>query len=130
MINFETSRFGLIKIAEDKIIYFPEGIPGFPDIKRYILMDYKDTALKWLQAVDDSDVAFIVVEPHLLKPDFKISLDDTTKHLLNLVDDNDLAVLVILRRQGEEIIANFHCPLLLNAGAMRGVQVFLDAISV
>lgn len=126
MISFDTSRFGLINVEENRIIFFPEGIPGFPDLRRYILMDYEDTALKWLQAVDDPDVAFIVVEPHLLKPDYKITLDNSTRQRLNLIDDNDLAVLVILRREGQEIIANFNGPLLLNAGTMQGVQIFLD----
>lgn len=130
MISFETSRFGLIEVAEDKIIYFAEGLPGFPMIKRYILMDYKDTALKWLQAVDDPDVAFIVVEPSLLNPDYRVSPDDSTKTILNLTNDDDLAVLVIIRREGDQVIPNFQCPLLLNAGTMRGVQVYLDTIPV
>ncbi len=130
MISFQTSRFGLIEVAEEKIIYFAEGLPGFPMIKRYILMDYKDTALKWLQAVDDPDVAFIVVEPSLLNPDYRVSPDDSTKTILNLTNDDDLAVLVIIRREGDQVIANFQCPLLLNAGTMRGVQVYLDTIPV
>lgn len=130
MINFETSRFGLIEVAEEKIIYFPEGLPGFPMIKRYILMDYKDTALKWLQAVDDPDIAFIVVEPTLLNPDFSVIPDDSARTLLSLVNDDDLAVLVIIRREGDQVIANFQCPLLLNAGMMRGVQVCMDNIPV
>jgi len=130
MISFMTTRFGVIEIPEEKIIDFPEGIPGFPFIKRYVLMDYKDTALKWLQAVDDPDVAFIVVDPLIIKPDFNISLDDSMRAVLNLINDEDLAVLVIIRREGDNIIANFQCPLLLNAGTMKGVQIFLDIAPV
>ena len=63
MISFDTSRFGRLEVGKDKIIDFPTGLIGFPDIKRFILMDYKDTSLKWLQAVDDPDVAFIVTPP-------------------------------------------------------------------
>ncbi len=126
MISFITSRFGVLEVSEDKIIYFPEGIPGFTSIKRYILMDYKDTPLKWLQAVDDPDVAFIVVDPHLLNPDYKVFLDDFTKTIIKLTNDDDLVALVIIRREGDQIIANFNCPLLFNASNMRGVQVCLD----
>lgn len=126
MISFVTSRFGVLEVAEDKIIYFPEGIPGFTSIKRYILMDYKDTPLKWLQAVDDPDIAFIVVDPNLLKPDYKVSLDDSTRSIIELNNDDDLVVLVIIRREEDQIIANFNYPLLFNASNMRGVQVCLD----
>jgi flagellar assembly factor FliW len=126
MISFHTSRFGIIEVQEEKIIHFPEGIPGFRQIKRYILMDYKDTHLKWLQAVDDPDVAFIVVEPRLIKPDFSLSVDEHARSLLELEEDNDLAVLVIIRREGEQVMANFQCPLLFNSSAMKGVQVCLE----
>jgi len=129
MISFHTSRFGIIEVQKEKIIHFPEGIPGFRQIKRYILMDYKDTPLKWLQAVDDPDVAFIVVEPQFIKPDFSISPDEQVKALLELENDDDLAVLVIIRREGEQVIANLQCPLLFNSSAMKGVQVCLEGVS-
>lgn len=128
MISFQTSRFGIIEVPEEKIIYFPVGIPGFPLIKRYILMDYKDTQLKWLQAIDDPDVAFIVVEPHLINPDFQVSPDEQARSLLELKNDDDLAVLIIIRRAGDQVIANFQCPLLFNSASMRGMQFFIDNI--
>ncbi len=126
MIKFFTSRFGSLEVSEDEIILFPEGIPGFRDIKRYILMDYKDTPLKWLQAIDDPDVAFIVIEPFYLIPDYTFSIDESIRAFLDLKDENDLAILVIIRREGDKIIANFNGPLLFNAAKRIGVQVFFD----
>ncbi|MCX8031320.1 MAG: flagellar assembly protein FliW [Thermodesulfovibrionales bacterium] len=126
MISFNTTRFGLLTVDETKIIHFPEGIPGFTDLKRYILIDHRDTVLKWLQAIDDPDVAFIVVEPHYLDSNYKINIDDNIRHFLDLVEEENLAILVILRREGENIIANFNSPLLLNAETMRGIQVLLE----
>ncbi len=127
MISIKTSRFGVVEIPEEKIIDFPEGIPGFQQIKRYILMDYKDTPLKWLQAVDDPDVAFIVVEPQLINPDFNVSVDEQTKTLLELRDEDDLAVLVIIRREGDQLIANLQYPLFFNSVLMRGMQACFDS---
>lgn len=126
MMSFETSRFGSLEVEEDKIINFPNGLLGFPEIKRYILMDYKDTPLKWLQAVDDPDIAFIVMEPTILSPDYSIKLDATARQCLQLENDNDLAVLVIIRVEGEKVIANFQGPILLNASLMRGMQVVIE----
>ena len=65
MVCFETSRFGKLEIAEDKIIKFPAGLLGFPHVKRYALLDYEETPVKWLQAIDDPHVAFIVMDPTL-----------------------------------------------------------------
>lgn len=126
MVQLETSRFGALEVAEDRIISFPDGLLGFPDIKHYILMDYKDTPLKWLQAVDDPDLAFIVTEPAVLFPDYKVRLDPATKQYLKLEKDEDLAVLMIIRVEGENVIANLQGPLFLNASSMIGAQVVVD----
>ncbi|MBF0319550.1 MAG: flagellar assembly protein FliW [Nitrospirae bacterium] len=127
-VIFETSRFGQVEVDSDKVITFPDGIVGFPSIKRYVLLDHNDTVVRWLHAIDDPDVAFIVVEPMVLVPDFKLTLDPTTKRYLKLEDAKDLVILVIIRVENERVIANFHGPLLFNASIMLGVQVVLDKI--
>lgn len=127
-ILFETSRFGPVEVDASKVISFPDGILGFPSLKRYVLLDHKDTVLKWLHAVDDPDVAFIVVEPVVLLPDFSMSPDPVTKKFLRIEQDEDLVTLVIIRVENERVIANFHGPLLFNASLKLGVQVVLDKI--
>lgn len=127
-IVFQTSRFGSLEVDAEKIITFPDGILGFPAIKRYVLLDHKETVLKWLHAVDDPDVAFIVVEPVVLLPDFSMSPDPVTKKFLRIEQDEDLVTLVIIRVENERVIANFHGPLLFNASLKLGVQVVLDKI--
>lgn len=126
MIRFETSRFGELEVSEDKVIYFPEGIPGFREIKRYILMDYKDTPLKWLQAIDDPDVAFIVIEPNYLLPDYSVKIDKSAEDLLKLKKRDDLAILLIIRVEDEKIIPNINGPLIINAETKIGMQIVLD----
>ncbi|MBF0463477.1 MAG: flagellar assembly protein FliW [Nitrospirae bacterium] len=125
-IRIVTTRFGTIELESSKVISFPEGILGFPDLKRYVLMDYKDTEIKWLQAVDDPDIAFIVTDPAVLMPGFSIVLDPMTKKFLDLENTEDLLVLVIIRVENGKVIANFLGPLIFNATLMRGVQVVLD----
>ncbi|MBF0556199.1 MAG: flagellar assembly protein FliW, partial [Nitrospirae bacterium] len=104
-VIFETSRFGPVEVGADKVISFPDGIVGFPQIKRYVLIDHKDTVLKWLHAVDDPDVAFIVVEPAILLPNFTMSLDPMTKRFLKLDNNEDLVTFVIIRVENEQVIA-------------------------
>ncbi len=126
MISFDTTRFGMIEVEEDRVINFPEGLLGFQGLSRYILLDYKDTTLKWLQAVDDPDIAFIVSEPSLIDPNVSIEPDFTTKRFLEIEKSEDLAVLVIIRVKAGKIAANFGGPIFLNAAIMKGIQVVLD----
>ena len=123
MISFDTSRFGRLEVGKDKIIDFPTGLIGFPDIKRFILMDYKDTSLKWLQAVDDPDVAFIVTPPFELFPDFSVKVENATKKLLGIENDDDIVTFAILRVEDENLTANLQGPLVINSINKKGMQI-------
>jgi len=126
MISFETTRFGRLEVSKDKIINFPNGLMGFAEFKRYILMDYKDTSLKWLQAVDAPHVAFIVVQPFEFFPDYSVRIEDSIRDLLEIKNEDDLSILSILRVEGEKVTVNLQGPLVLNALNKKGVQIVND----
>ncbi len=123
MISFDTTRFGRLDVAGDKIIYFPNGLIGFPDVKRYVLMDYKDTLLKWLQAVDAKDVAFIVAPTYEFFPDYSVRIDNQTGDLLEIKNEEDVIILTILRVEGKDVTANLQGPLVINSINKKGIQV-------
>ncbi len=126
MISFDTTRFGRLEVAKDKIINFPNGLIGFPEVKRFILMDYKDTSLKWLQSVDEPDVAFIVTHPLDLFPDFSLKIESYTKSLLEIDNEENMVTFAILRVDGENVTANLQGPLLINSMNKKGMQVVND----
>ncbi len=123
MISFDTSRFGRLEVGKDKVIDFPNGLIGFPDTKRFILMDYKDTSLKWLQAIDAPDVAFIVAQPLDLFPDFTVKIENSARKLLEIDKEEDIAILAILRVDEENVTANLQGPLVINSINKKGMQV-------
>ena len=126
MIKFNTTRFGSLEVEDDKVIEFPKGLVGLPDLNKYILIDHKDTPVKWLQALDDPDIAFIVASPTIIMEDYSVELDDSVKQSLELQNEDDLVVLVIMRVDGEDVIANFHGPLIINARIKQGMQLVMD----
>ena len=126
MVRFETSRFGELEVAEDKVIKFQAGLLGFPHIQRYVLLDYEDTPVKWLQAIDDADIAFIVMEPVLLVRDYAINPDATMRQALALETEEDLAVLTVVRVENGKVIANLKGPLLFNSRLKIGLQAVLE----
>jgi flagellar assembly factor FliW len=126
MVSFTTSRFGTLEVSEEKVISFPLGMLGFPHIKRYVLLDYEDTPVKWLQAVDDPDVAFIVMEPTLLAENCTITLDGAMRQTLQLEDEEDLALLTIVRVENGKVLANLKGPLLFNSRLKIALQAVLE----
>ena len=65
-----TRIFGEIEIADEKIITMERGMIGFPNLNHFALIfdeekGQKQTSIMWLQSMDDTDIAFPVMDPHL-----------------------------------------------------------------
>ena len=120
-----TTRFGEIEINERKIITFPMGIPGFRDLKRFVLIDYKDQ-IKWLHAVDDPDVAFIVVNPFVIFPSYSVDIKDDEELFLGIKGPADVAVFTILSVANNSITANLKGPIVLNSVNYLAAQILMD----
>lgn len=129
-IHFNSTRFGELSVAEEKIIRFSSGILGFPEAKRFIILDYeKDVPFKWLQSVDDPALAFMVVEPVYIKPDFVLQLQAGDVMDLGSGDEQDFVVMVILtipKGSPKDMTANLRGPLVFNSITMKGKQTVVQ----
>ena len=75
-MKIETSRFGTLDLAEDNIIHLPSGLFGFPDDKRYTLLEHKKgSPFVWLQSVDKGALAFVLIDPLLVTPDYEMQIN-------------------------------------------------------
>ncbi|SFA88738.1 flagellar assembly factor FliW [Acetitomaculum ruminis DSM 5522] len=124
----QTRLFGEIDIGEDKIITFKDGMIGLPEYKRYTLiydLDKKDTGMiKWLQSLDDKDVAFPVIDPSLVIKGYEPFLD-----LDILSDDEDvkadnIIVLVTLTAPKDitKLSVNLRAPIFINSSTLNAAQ--------
>lgn len=59
----ETTRFGRFEYEESSIITFQNGIPGFKNLVKYILVAIEESPFNYLQSIEDGSVTFIVVSP-------------------------------------------------------------------
>lgn len=129
-MKIDTARFGEIVVNKNKLINLPNGILGFPELKRYVLLENdKDLPFGWLQAVDDKDIAFVVMDPLTFKPDYRLSIKENEIADLDLKDESDLCVLVIItipERDSQKITANLQGPLVINLANRRGKQLVLS----
>ncbi len=76
-MKIQSTRFGEIECDEADLIAFPEGVLGFPEDSRYVLLDPDGGAspFKWLQSATSPELAFVVIDAAFLKADYRISLD-------------------------------------------------------
>lgn len=129
-MKINTVNFGELQVGNEEIITFPEGILGFPELRRYCLVDpADDTLILWLQSLDDSRIAFAVLEPKIFKPDYVVKLSAQELKQLRLDNINQSIVFTILtipRGDATQMTANLKAPIVINLKEQVGRQVVLQ----
>jgi len=125
-MKIETARFGTLDLDESTFIHFPWGIPGFEDLKRYVLLEHRQGPFKWLQAVDHPDVAFVVSPPDVFGIQYTVPAQRVS--ILGLEDTKDLAILVLISidRATRAVRPHVRTPLLLNASNRQAYQWIIE----
>lgn len=126
-MRIETIRFGPLDLSEEVLIYFPWGIPGFENLKRYVLLDHRKGPFQWLQAVDDPHVAFVVCPPEVMGIIYEVPQEKV--EVLGLEHPEDLVVLNIVSFDREKNTHRPHLlgPLLFNSVTRKASQWSIDA---
>ncbi len=128
MIEFETTRFGSITIPDTDVLELPEGLVGFNLYNRFtILKDPEQEPFLWLQSLDESDLAFVVVNPFLFFPGYEINVKRSDLASIGLEDIAGAEVLsiVTIPTNPMDLTANLRGPLVVNVNGKVGKQFVL-----
>jgi flagellar assembly factor FliW len=114
-------------VEDDRLLTFADGIPGFPEAKRFALVDLaQEGAFQLLQSLDDPDVALIVCVPWLFFPDYAPVLDSRDQQDLGIDHPEDAIVFCAVTVGDEETLyLNLLGPFVINAQTRQGRQVVL-----
>jgi flagellar assembly factor FliW len=130
MMTYTSSRFGTFEIDDHAILTFPSGLLGFPEQQRYVILDHDTAApFKWLQSLDEPGLAFVIIDPALFHPDYRVSFSPEAVAEVQGVDGDPLTVAVILTIPSDDparITANLRGPLLMNPRTKRCKQLVLS----
>jgi flagellar assembly factor FliW len=123
----ETSRFGQLEVDEGRLITFVEGILGFPDQKRYALVQTGEgSGFYWLQAVCTPELAFVVCDPRLFVADYQVPVKVEELQSIQLADPQNGQVFIIVNKVNDLLSGNFQGPLVVNVENRRGKQLVLS----
>src|SRR3989442_4459509 len=112
-MDIATTRFGRLEVNEERIISFPNGLLGFPDHKRFALIQTgEENYFFWLQSVDEPNLAFVVTDPAIFFKGYEVPLRDETRQDLRLEQATDAG-------EGEQAAGEE------TAGARTFLQVFV-----
>ena len=130
-IRVETIRFGAIDVDASMIFTFPEGLVGFPAARQFAVMEDANGPLQWLQSMEDPRLAFVIVDPALFVPDYRVRVHPAELASIELAGPEDSRVAVILSIPSEprQMTANLQGPLIFNHARQLAKQLVLGDYS-
>lgn len=130
-MKVNTKVFGEIEIADDKIIHFPSGIIGFPDLTDFALVHDEEKgigAIHWLQSIQEPAFAMPVMDPLLVRPDYNPQVDDELLKPIGELVPDELLVLVTVTVPSDltKMSVNLRGPIIINAAEKKACQVIIE----
>lgn len=127
-----TRVFGEVEITDDKIITFPSGIIGFPDMKQFTLLHNEEqgvsAGIRWLQSLEEPGFAMPVMDPLVVKADYNPEIDDELLKGIGEVTADNLLVLVTVKVPSDltQMSVNLQGPIIINVDERKACQIIVD----
>lgn len=128
----DTKYFGQVNIEDRKIIHFEQGLFGFEEYKDYtILFDSEAEGrpfFSWLQSTTEKGLAFPVVNPQNVMPDYDPVIEDALLEPLGEFGEEDMIVLLLATVPSDvkKASVNMKAPLVIHAGRRLGIQLIAE----
>ncbi|HHV17935.1 MAG TPA: flagellar assembly protein FliW [Thermoanaerobacterales bacterium] len=123
------TRFGDREVDEEKVITFTNGILGLEQYKRYILLDHPGTdAIKWLQSVEEPEIALPVTNPSYFYPNYTPKISTENLLQLDIKSPEEAVVLCVITIPGDtkKITINLKAPIIINTAKRLADQLIAE----
>ena len=118
-MKFVNRQFGEFEFDESHVLEFPEGIIGFGEYRRFLIVDDVDTQpFRWLVSLEDSDLSFAMIAPEVVVSGYEGTYfkgENVTVFLF-----------VALKEPVDGSTMNLRSPLVIDNARRIGRQVILD----
>ena len=130
-MRIHTVNFGDLDIAEDTIITFDDGLPGFSQLRRFVVLEMEDIKpFHYLQALPDDGtpaIALYLINPFLVDPSYEFRLTDSDMDAIKSTNSAELTIYSVatIPADPREATLNLMAPIVINEKDRRGRQVIL-----
>lgn len=130
-MQITTKVFGEITIDDEKIIHFPNGIIGFPDLTEFALIHDEEKGtdtIHWMQSLQEPAFAMPVMDPLIVCPDYNPEVDDELLNNIGEIVPDELLVMVTVTvpKDISRMTVNLKGPIVINAAKRKATQVIVE----
>ena len=129
-MEIKTRIFGDVTISDDKMISFPNGIVGFPDLKDFALIHDEEqgdqAGIRWMQSVQEPNFAMPVINPLVVKEDYNPMVDDELLSVIGAGENILVMTTITVPTDLSKMSVNLKAPFVINVDTRKAVQVVLE----
>lgn len=127
---FDTTRFGTVGYIDEDVVLFSDGLVGFPEHRRFLLLCHKpDSPFRWLQSLDEPQLAFLITDPANWVETYAPTIADDEVERLGLVQSAPRLVFVTVTippGQPNEMTLNLVGPIVIDLDRRIAIQLVLQ----
>ncbi|OAA93648.1 flagellar assembly protein FliW [Clostridium coskatii] len=130
-MKLNTKYHGVLNYENEDILMFQKGIPGFENLKKFILVPAEENNLFYiLHSIEDVNIGIVVVSPFNVLKNYEFDLNEIKVCELNIKSQKDIIVVntVNLSTKLENITVNLKAPIIINKNENIGEQLILDNV--
>ena len=129
-MQIDTKYFGPVEYEPEDLLSFPNGLFGFESEHSFLLLPFAGSngSLLCLQSVNTPGLAFVVMNPFSLCPDYAPSLPAEELQFLGASESGELGyyVLCAVKEPVCESTVNLRCPIVVHPSDRTAAQVILE----
>lgn len=114
-MKIKNNYFGKIEFDEKIIVNFSDGIIGFEELKKFLLINNNNGLFLWLTSVEEPEIVFPLFALDVLYNNYPKE------------QDYEAFGIVKLDREPENITVNLKSPVYINEKTRSGFQKIIDA---
>lgn len=128
-MEIKTQLFGSIEIREEDVYSFPQGIPGFEEHRRFIILrPDQELPFSYLQSIDEGELSFLMTNPFLFYENYEFELSKQDQRELAIQSEQDVTVwvMVSVKQTLQDATLNLMAPVIMNPREKLGKQAVLQ----
>ena len=128
-MKIKTKFLGEVEINANDIYVFENGIPGFEDVKKFVILAIdSDMPIAFLQSTEQEEIGFVITLPFAFKTDYSFDLSEEDKNELKICKEEDVLTYAIMTLNDPFTTStiNLLAPIILNINEKLGKQIVLS----
>lgn len=122
MPTAHSEQFGELEYAEESLLLFPRGLPGFEHTRRFVLIEQPQHApLVHLQSLENASLCFLAAPVRQIEPQYELRLNPEDQELIRATD-SVLELALLSATTDGQISANLLAPIVIDLPTRVAVQ--------